>query len=148
MEDMVAALAEPLAQKRGFDVIDVQYRKEGANWYLRIFIDKERGIDLEDCQQLSEELSKLLDERDPIPHGYFLEVSSPGIQRPLKKEKDFIRFKGKKIKVKTYAPRAGQRNFTGILEELKDGQVIINLSGEKIAIPLEQVAKAHLVAEL
>ncbi|MGI6576368.1 MAG: ribosome maturation factor RimP [bacterium] len=148
VEGIVATLAQPLAQKLGFEVVDVQYRKEGANWYLRVFIDKETGINLDDCQLLSEQLSKLLDEKDPIPHSYLLEVSSPGIERPLKNEQDFIRFQGKRIKLKTYAPVVGQKNFTGVLQSVKDGQVVVKLDAEQVAIPLDQIAQARLVAEL
>lgn len=147
VKERVTALAEPILQELGLELVDVQYRKEGANWYLRLFIDKEGGVNLEDCRRASEILSTRLDEEDPIPHSYFLEVSSPGIERSLKKEQDFIRFQGHTIKVKTFAPIGGQKNFRGILRGLDKGYVIIEGEKGPVAIPWEQIAHANLVAE-
>ena len=102
VEDLVTELVLPIVEKNSFELVDVEFVKEGANWFLRVYIDKEGGITLDDCQIVSEELSVLLDEKDPINRRYFLEVSSPGIERPLKKDRDFERFKGSLVKVKTF----------------------------------------------
>ncbi|MDF2523912.1 MAG: hypothetical protein K0R31_1553, partial [Clostridiales bacterium] len=94
IEETIAELALPIAEKNSFELVDVEFIKEGTNWYLRIYIDKPNGITLEDCQTVSEEISKKIDEIDPINQSYFLEVSSPGLDRPLKKEKDYEKYKG------------------------------------------------------
>jgi ribosome maturation factor RimP len=98
IEDIAAEIALPIVEKYKFELVDVEYLKEGSNWYLRVFIDKEGGITIDDCQLVSEEISDELDKADPIKQSYFLEVSSPGIDRPLKKEKDFEKFKVKRWK--------------------------------------------------
>ncbi|NLJ34067.1 MAG: ribosome maturation factor RimP [Firmicutes bacterium] len=147
VEDVVIKLAEPIAEKIGLEVVDVQYRKEGPSWYLRVFIDKEGGVALEDCQGMSEGLGQILDDKDPIPHSYLLEVSSPGAERPLKKRKDFIRFQGQEIKVRTYAPIKGRRNFRGRLKGVRDESIHLEIDQESYYIPLNKIAKAHLVVE-
>ncbi|HHY36124.1 MAG TPA: ribosome maturation factor RimP [Firmicutes bacterium] len=147
VEDRIAALAEPIIEELKLELVDVEYRKEGSRWYLRLFIDKEGGVDVEDCREVSERVGQVLDEADPIPHSYYLEVSSPGVERPLKKKEDYLRFRGRTIKLKTYSPVAGRRNFRGLLQGIEADKVIIEVEKEQIAIPLEQVAKAHLVLE-
>jgi ribosome maturation factor RimP len=148
IEDRITALAGPIVKELNLELVDVQYRKEGANWYLRLFIDKEGGVDVEDCKLVSEKVGQALDEADPIPHSYYLEVSSPGVERPLKKKDDYIRFRGQPIKLKTYAPIAGRKSFRGLLQGVDADNVILEVEKKQIAIPLEQVAKAHLVLEL
>jgi ribosome maturation factor RimP len=147
LEDRIAALVEPMVEELNLELVDVQYRKEGPRWYLRLFIDKEGGVNVEDCKKVSERVGQALDEADPIPHSYYLEVSSPGVERPLKKKEDYIRFRGRTIKLRTYAPIDGRRNFHGLLQGLEGDRVILQVDKEQIAIPLEQVAKAHLVLE-
>src|SRR3954453_4744771 len=102
--EVVEDLAAPIFQELGLELVDIEYVKEGKEWFLRVFVDKEAGVDIEDCGIVSERLSEKLDELDPIPHNYFLEVSSPGAERPLKKDKDFINSIGKNVFVKTYEP--------------------------------------------
>lgn len=147
VKDRVMKMAEPIAAQWGLELVDVQYRKEGANWYLRVFIDKEGGVGLEDCQQMSEGLSETLDASDPIPYSYILEVSSPGAERPLKKKDDFIRFQGHEIKVRTYAPIDGRRNFRGRLREIIDESIVMEIDKEGYCIPLGKIASAHLLVK-
>lgn len=144
--EIVGKLFEPLQGKDGLELVDVEYVKEGADYYLRVFIDKPEGITLDDCKLVNEELSQGLDREDPILESYILEISSPGLERPLKKEKDYIRFTGREIKIKTFVPLDGQKVHTGILKGLKNGIVSLqNEKGEIKEIPLEKVAKANLM---
>ncbi|NLP18717.1 MAG: ribosome maturation factor RimP [Firmicutes bacterium] len=147
LDDRVVKLAEPIVAQWGLELVDIQYRKEGPHWYLRVFIDKEGGVGLEDCQRVSEGLGGILDRSDPIPHNYILEVSSPGLERPLKKKKDFIRFQGHEIKVRTYAPIDGRRNFRGQLQGVMDEFVVMEVDKKSYSIPMEKIAKAQLVVE-
>lgn len=140
-------LAEEVAARQGAEVVDVEYVKEQGQYYLRIFIDKPGGVGLDDCQAFSEEIGALLDEVDPIPSSYSLEISSPGIERPLKKERDFQRFSGRLAAIKTYAPLDGRKNWKGTLQGLEDGHVLIEVDGDLAKIPISAIAKAHLVAE-
>ncbi len=143
---VVEKIFEPIQGIDGLELVDIEYVKEGENYCLRVFIDKPGGIVLEDCKMVNEELSQGLDREDPIPQSYTLEVSSPGLDRPLKKEKDYVRFTGREVKIKTFAPLEGQKVFTGILEGLKEGKVSIqNEKGEIKEIPLEKIAKANLM---
>lgn len=147
VEEKVAKLVRPIIAASQMELVDVEYKKEGGHWYLRIFIDKDGGIDLDDCQSLSEQVSDRLDESDPIPGSYLLEVSSPGLERPLKKDADFSRFAGQEITVNTYAPVNGAKTFTGKLVGLRDGSIVLEVGGQEIAIPRQQTALAHLVAK-
>ena len=110
IEDAIWTMAEPLVLENGMELIDVEYVKEGAEWYLRLFLDKEgdEGIDLDDCELISRKFSDILEEKDPITQAYRLEVSSPGIERPLKRTKDFQRFQGEKVQVKTFSEVEGK----------------------------------------
>jgi ribosome maturation factor RimP len=130
------------------ELVEVEYVKEGKSWFLRVYIDKETGVDIEDCGNVSEKLSEKLDEVDPIPQNYFLEVSSPGAERPLKKEKDFLKAIGKNVYIKTYEPILDEKEFEGILTSF-DGkevtlEVRIKTRKKTIVIPFEKVAKARL----
>jgi len=149
--DKVTRLIEPLFKEQvaleQFELIDVEYKKEGNNWYLRIFIDKENGITLDECQIVSGYVGNLLDIHDPIPSSYFLEVSSPGIERPLQKKEDYDKYKGQLIKIKTYAPFEGKKEFVGILQDLLGEQVILEINKAELKIPLEKVASANLTIE-
>jgi ribosome maturation factor RimP len=152
----VQALAEPLARSLGLELVDIEYLREGPSWILRIFIDKPGGVNLDDCSTFSHALGPALDVDDVVGTAYSLEVSSPGLERPLKKPKDFERFAGKRIKVKTFAPLPmpgvtagpGQKNFQGTLIGLKGDRVEIEAEGKPVQIPLNAIAKAHLVADL
>jgi ribosome maturation factor RimP len=126
----------------------VEYVKEHTGWILRVFIDKPGGIDLEDCQKVSGVLDKKLDEADPIAAAYSLEVSSPGLERPLKKAADYVRFAGRQVHIRTYSGIYGQKRFEGTLEGLENDNVLLKWEGETIEIPLELVSKANLALEL
>jgi ribosome maturation factor RimP len=142
-------MAEPLVLENGMELIDVEYVKEGAEWYLRLFLDKEgdEGIDLDDCELISRKFSDILEEKDPITQAYRLEVSSPGIERPLKRTKDFQRFQGEKVQVKTFSEVEGKKQFIGILQETTEETVTLDVDGTSIAIPRKQIGKANLVWE-
>ena len=115
VETKVESLMEEILTGSDFELVDVEYVKE-RDWYLRIFVDKVGGVDLDDCKVLSEKLGELLDKENVIDGAYILEMSSPGLDRVLKKDKDFVREAGKKIDVTLYAPIDGKKNFTGVLE--------------------------------
>ena len=120
----------PIVEKNGFELWDVEYVKEGGNWYLRAYIDKPGGINVEDCEVVSRELSDILDEKDYSDEAYILEVSSPGLGRPLKKEKDFARSIGKEVEIRTYRMVDKQKEFTGILVEYDKNSVTIEMEDE------------------
>lgn len=146
--EVVAELVSPIVTDAGLELVDIEYVKEGRDWFLRVYIDKETGIDIEECGLISEKLSEKLDEIDPIPHNYFLEVSSPGAERPLKKDKDFERAIGKNVFIKTYEPIEGEKGIEGILIEF-NGEMIkvevkIKTRKKIIEIPFEKVANARL----
>ena len=149
IEDAIWTMAEPLVLENGMELIDVEYVKEGAEWYLRLFLDKEgdEGIDLDDCELISRKFSDILEEKDPITQAYRLEVSSPGIERPLKRTKDFQRFQGEKVQVKTFSEVEGKKQFIGILQETTEETVTLDVDGTTIAIPRKQIGKATLVWE-
>ncbi len=149
IEDAIWKMAEPLVLENGMELIDVEYVKEGAEWYLRLFLDKEgdEGIDLDDCELISRKFSDILEEKDPITQAYRLEVSSPGIERPLKRTKDFQRFQGEKVQVKTFSEVEGKKQFIGILQETTEETVTLDVDGTSIAIPRKQIGKANLVWE-
>jgi ribosome maturation factor RimP len=144
VEDLVI----PILEELGLELVDVEYVKEGKNWFLRVFIDSPKGIDIEECGVVSERLSEKLDEIDPIPYNYFLEVSSPGAERPLKKEKDFLNSLGKQVHVKTYEPIDGEKVFEGELTSFDGSTVTITVTiktrRKTIEIPYEKVASARL----
>ena len=127
VEDIVEELAQPIVEALSYELVDVEFIKEGANWYLRIYIDKPGGIAIDDCQAVSEQFSDKLDETDPIKQSYILEVSSPG-ERPLKKERDYERFKGEMVEVKLFQPLNGKKVFEGELQGLVDEKVEIKMS--------------------
>ena len=144
----VTELIESGLLAKGLDLVDVEFKKEGEIWVLRIFIDKEGGVTLEDCQNTSHLVGDLIEVEDVIELAYTLEVSSPGLNRVLKKEKDFIKFVGKKISVLCHAPLNGRKKFTGNLKGLKEQTVHLEVDGKPHTIPLNRVAKANLVVEI
>jgi len=148
IEATVAEWVEEIVAGSDLELVDVEYVKEHESWILRVFLDKPGGIDLDDCQSVSQILDQKLDEEDPIPGSYSLEVSSPGLERPLKKEADFQRFAGRSVEIRTYRGIHGRKRFTGMLEGLLDQNVLLKWEGETIEIPLELIAKANLAMEL
>ncbi|MCA1030110.1 ribosome maturation factor RimP [Bacillus timonensis] len=145
---IVEELVIPILDDLQLELVDIEYVKEGKNWFLRIYIDSEKGIDIEECGTVSEKLSEKLDEIDPIPYNYFLEVSSPGAERPLKKDADFTKSIGKQVYVKTYEPIDGEKVFEGELTAF-DGEkvtltVMIKTRKKVFEIPYEKIASARL----
>lgn len=145
IQEIVYEIAKPIVDEHGFELVDVEYVKEGSNWFLRVYIDKEGGINIDDCQAVSEKLSVVLDEIDPISHAYFLEVSSPGLDRPLKTQRDFEKYRGSLVEVKLFKSIDGKKVFEGTLEGLYGTDVVIMHEGEQIRLPKENVALVRRV---
>jgi ribosome maturation factor RimP len=143
----VADLVEPILDEMGFELVDVEYLSKYGRWVLRLYIDKEGGVTIDDCARVSGEIGDLIDVKDIIKHEYILEVSSPGLNRPLKKERDFIRATGKRVKVRMVTPVNGRRNFTGYLKNFEDGTLYVEAEGTLVALPWLEVDKANLVYE-
>ena len=131
-EQKTEEILEPIVQSHGFELVDVEYVKEGSTWYLRAYIDKPGGINIDDCEIVSRQLSDILDEKDYIDDAYILEVSSPGLGRPLKKEKDFKRSLGEEVEIRTYRMVDKQKEFTGILKEYDENTVTIEIGNETL----------------
>lgn len=143
--EIVEELAIPIIEENKFELVDVEFVKEGPHWFLRLYIDKDGGIGLDDCQLVSEKISKKLDEVDPIEHNYYLEVSSPGIDRPLKKDKDFEKYKGEQIEVFLYAPLDGKKVLQGELLGLENNEITIKDENNNIIkIERNKVSKVKL----
>lgn len=132
IEDQVEELVLPIVDKRAFELVDVEYVKEGKHWYLRVYIDKPGGINIDDCQDVSQELSDELDKLNPISQSYILEVSSPGLERPLKRDKDFEKYKGLAVEVKLFNPINGKKVFEGELLGLIDNKITIKQSNNEV----------------
>ena len=130
-EQQTEALLEPIVEELGFELVDVEYVKEGGTWYLRAYIDKPGGIAVDDCEAVSRRFSDILDEKDYIEDSYIFEVSSPGLGRPLKKEKDYVRNMGKEIEIRTYRAIDRCKEFTGILKAYDDTSVTIADENDK-----------------
>lgn len=133
-EQRAEALLAPIVEEAGFELVDVEYVKEAGTWYLRLYIDKEGGITIDDCETVSREFSDKLDEEDFIQDAYIMEVSSPGLGRPLKKEKDYKRSLGKEIEIRTYRPIDKQKEFFGILTAYDEKQVTITLENQETRV--------------
>ena len=131
-EQRTEEILQPIMEKNGFELWDVEYVKEGNNWYLRAYIDKPGGIMINDCEVVSRELSDILDTEDFIEGAYILEVSSPGLGRPLKKDKDFERSIGEEVEIRTYRAIDRQKEFVGILKEFDKETVTIQYENEEI----------------
>ncbi|ACL74835.1 ribosome maturation factor RimP [Ruminiclostridium cellulolyticum] len=140
IQQTVTELVSPVVESLNYELVDIEYVKEGANWYLRVYIDKPGGISIDDCQAVSEQVSDLLDKDDPIDQSYFLEVSSPGLDRPLKTEKDFAKYKGELVEVKVFQPIDGKKIFEGELVGLKDNIIVINQDGHNVQFERDEVA--------
>lgn len=148
VEDIIMEIAQPIVDALSFELVDVEFLKEGANWYLRVYIDKADGVAIEDCQAVSEQLSDKLDEMDPIRHSYILEVSSPG-ERPLKKDRDYERFKGEAVEVKLYQPMNGKKIFEGELLGLNGDVFEIKTNeGETISFNRKETALVRRIIRL
>lgn len=140
VEDIVYELAKPIIDRNNFELVEIEYKKEGADWYLRVYLDKEGGITINDCQSVSEELSDLLDEADPIEQSYIFEVSSPGVERPLKTDRDYEKNNGKLIEIKLFSPLNGKKAFEGILKGHTSDKVEIETDGEIVHVEKSSIA--------
>ncbi len=145
IESKVISLIEEIINNLGYELYDVNYVKEGKEYYLRIFIDKKSGIDLDDCEKVSNSINDILDEADYIKEQYFLEVSSPGIERVLRKEKHFKSQIGNKIMVKLFNPIDKQKEIEGILKEYNDNNIIIESEEKQIIIEKNNISVAKTV---
>ena len=144
-EQKTEALLLPIMEQNNFELVDVEYVKEGSNYYLRVFIDKEGGITIDDCETVSRALSDLLDVEDFIPEAYILEVSSPGLGRQLKKDKDLARSIGEDVEVKLYKPLDKQKEFEGALISYDEENIVLGISeGETLTIPRTSIAMIKL----
>ena len=144
---MMTDLVEPILDEMGFELVDVLYLSKHGRWVLRIYIDRDGGVTIDDCARVSGEISDLLDVKEIIEHEYVLEVSSPGLDRPLKKERDFIRAIGKKIKVRMARSVNGQRNFTGHLNDFQNNTLYVEVEKGVVELPWQEIEKANLVYE-
>ena len=147
---MVRAVAQRVVGGRGFELVDVEVKRGRGEQVVRLFVDKEGGIGLAELQSVSEEVSAILDAEDPIDSTYTLEVSSPGLDRPLKNEADYRRFVGRLVKVASYEPVEGRRHWTGRLQSVDDGTLVLVLEKEKGAVarvPLAKVSHGRLEVE-
>ena len=143
----VTGLIGPIIDEMGFDLVDVEFLSDRGRWVLRIYLDKVGGITLDDCASISREIGDLIEVKDVIQHEYVLEVSSPGLTRPLSKEKDFLWAIGKKVKVRMNAPLEDRRNFTGYLRDFQEGILRIEAEDGLFSLPLANMKKARLVSE-
>ena len=142
--DTVAALAAPIVEEAGCSLWDVEYVKEAGTWFLRVYIDKEGGVFIDDCEAVSRPLSDKLDEADPIEGSYTFEVSSAGADRVLKKPEHFARFQGQEVEVKLYRPREGRKEFVGLLQSWEDGDVTLDMGGTPARFEKKEIALVRL----
>jgi ribosome maturation factor RimP len=147
-------LAEPYVRDAGFDLIEVQSGREQAGWVVRLYIDSPSGmkgatVSHSDCERVSRDVSAALDVADPIPHAYQLEVSSPGLDRPLRREQDFARFIGQSARIRLAGDKGveGRRNFSGTIRSVSEGRVEVECDGRSYLLPIDDVAKANLVPD-
>ncbi len=146
--ERIRVLLDPILESRGLFLWDMEFKKEGPQWHLRIYIDRESGVTLEDCETVSRDLGAVLDVEDIIPHAYTLEVSSPGLDRTLHAPEHFKRFIGSGVRVKTFLPINGEKVFHGELLGIEDGIVKLMLDGDTVLdIPLGDISKASLEVE-
>lgn len=143
-ESRTEALVQPIVEANQFELVDVEYVKEGSNWYLRVYIDKPGGITIDDCETVSRSLGDILDEKDFITDSYILEVSSPGLSRPLKKDKDFARSIGKEVEIKLFKPLNKRKDYCGTLKAYDADTVTIDEGGEEITLNRGELALIRL----
>ena len=142
--EAVAALALPAVEAAGCTLWDVEYVKEAGVWFLRLYIDKEGGVSIDDCEAVSRPVSDLLDEADPIEGSYTFEVSSAGADRALKKPEHFEKFRGEEVEVKLYRPREGRKEFVGRLQNYQDGAVTLEINGDETVFTKQEIALVRL----
>ena len=142
--ELTAELAAPAVAEAGCTLWDVEYVKEAGVWYLRLYIDKEGGVSINDCEAVSRPVSDLLDEADPIEGSYTFEVSSAGADRALKKPEHFEKFRGEEVEVKLYRPREGRKEFVGRLQNYQDGAVTLEINGDETVFTKQEIALVRL----
>lgn len=142
--DAVTALALPVVERAGCSLWDVEYVKEAGTWFLRLYIDKEGGVSIDDCEAVSRPLSDILDEADPIEGSYTFEVSSAGADRALKKPEHFAAFQGAEVEIKLYRPRDGRKEFVGALRAYEDGDVTLDVNGQETVFHKKEIALVRL----
>ncbi len=142
--ERVFELAKPVVEEEGCSLWDVEYLREAGTWYLRIYIDKEGGVSIDDCERISRRLDPILDEADPIPESYVFEVGSAGADRELKRPSDFVQFMDSEIEVKLYKPLDGSKSFVGRLAGYEDGTVVLDWRGKELRFAPAQIAQVRL----
>lgn len=142
--DRVSALAKPVVEEEGCSLWDVEYVREAGTWYLRVFVDKEGGLSIDDCERISRRLDPLLDEEDPIPDSYVFEVGSAGAERELKRPRDFEQFMGSEVEVRLYQPLNGSKSFVGTLKAYDDGNVTIENGSTEMRFDKGKIALTRL----
>ena len=142
--ELVAALAAPVVAEAGCSLWDVEYVKEAGEWFLRVYIDKEGGVSINDCEAVSRPLSDALDGADPIEGSYTFEVSSAGADRVLKKPEHFAQFQGAEVEVKLYRPRDGRKDYVGLLQAYGDGDVTLDVGGAPMEFTKKEIALVRL----
>ncbi len=145
--EQVWQFAEPVVKELGCSLWDVEYVREGADWFLRLYIDKEGGVDINDCEAVSRAVDPILDEKDPIADSYHFEVCSAGLERVLKRESDFMQFMESTVLVKLYRPRDGQKEFVGKLTGYEDGNVTLTVGEHTVEFTKAEVALVRLYVE-
>ena len=145
--ELVASFAEPIVKQHGCELWDVEYVREGSEYFLRLYLDKEGGVDINDCEAISRAVDPILDEKDPIQGSYHFEVCSAGLERALKRPADFARFMDSPITVKLYRPRNGLKEIPGILRGYEDGRVTVEAGKETITFEKSEVALVRLRVE-
>lgn len=144
VETLIEGIVNEILEDLNIELVDIEFRNEGRSKILRVYIDKENGVSIDDCASISRELGTLLDVNNVINSGYTLEVSSPGLRRPLKEEKDYKRFLGRQIKLKTNKMVENRKNFEGLLKNCNDGNISVETDGTLYSIPIELITKANL----
>ena len=143
----VEEIADSLLKDEGLELVDLEYRREGRRWVLRLFIDKEGGVTIEDCAAVSRDLGDILDAKDAVPEAYVLEVSSPGLNRRVRKKEDFSRFTGRKVEVRLTVPQDGRRKIVGNILGVEGEAVVVAAPESTYSIAFEDIARATLVYE-
>ena len=146
-ESKTEELVTPLIEQNNFELVDIEYVKEGSNWYLRVYIDKPGGINVDDCELISRALSDKLDEEDFIDDAYILEVSLPGLGRPLKKDKDFERSLGEDVEIKLYRMKDGTKDYRGFLKSYNKEEIVIEDNDEEITFKRSEIALVRLALD-
>ena len=146
--ERIAAIARPIVKEEGCRLWDVEYVRKAGTWYLRIFVDKDGGVSIDDCERISRRLDPILNEEDPIPDSYVFEVGSAGADRELKRPEDFAQFMGSEIEVKLYRPLNGSKHYTGLLSGYEEGTVSLTQGNKVLHFEKGQIAQVRLYVSL